>query len=150
MDKLDPHARASVRASLFEIETPRHSPDDPRGRTQASRQRLVKAPPPADAIDATQARAACKPMGELEYIVQAADGHDRLRTLYVIVPDLAMQAHYQRLGFEVEAGCRVLIDAAALTPIAVLRVSAVGSTPAASRGATSAGFNPYFDMRSST
>ena len=46
-----------------------------------------------------------------------------MRTLYVIVPDLALKLHYQRLGFEIDHGCRVLLDAEALLPIAVLRLS---------------------------
>ena len=29
-----------------------------------------------------------------------------------------MKAHYERLGFTLEAGCRVLLDAAALLPLA--------------------------------
>lgn len=149
MDKLElrARARATARASgLFDIaaEPPYDvRKADMRGRGNA-RSRPVS-PPPIDAIDETHARAACKPMGELECVVQATDANGRSRTLYVISPDLAMKAHYQRLGFEIEAGCRVVLDAAALTPLAVLRMSMRNGSGAPPRTAPSAGFNPYFD-----
>ena len=88
-------------------------------------------------------------MGELETIVQAADAAGRVRTLYVIVPDLALKLHYQRLGFEIEHGCRVLLDAEALLPIAVLRLSARNGAGTPRPAAPSAGFNPYFDVQTS-
>ena len=150
MDKLElrARARAAARASgLFEAgsESPYESPAEARGRNGLSRVRGV-APPPIDAIDEAQARAACRPMGELEYVVQAADAQGRSRALYVIVPDMQLTAHYRRLGFEIEPGCRVLIDAAALLPIAVLRLSARAGTNTPERCANSSGFNPYFDL----
>ena len=58
-------------------------------------------PPPLDIIDETHARAACKPMGDLEYVVQSADARGRVRALYVIVPDLSLKSHYERLGLAV-------------------------------------------------
>lgn len=150
MDKLElrARARAAARASgLFEIgrETPLETRNETRGRSSAARVRPA-APPPVDAIDEAQARAACKPMGELEYIVQAADASGRVRALYVIIPDLALKSHYQRLGFEIEAGCRVLLDAAALLPLAVLRLSARSGQGTPPCCAPAAGFNPYFDI----
>jgi hypothetical protein len=152
MDKLElrARARAAARASgLFEIgrEVPYESRNEPRGRKGAARVRS-STPPPVDAIDEAQARAACKPMGELEYIVQAADAAGRLRALYVIVPDLALKSHYQRLGFEIEAGCRVLLDAEVLQPLAVLRLSACTGEGTPRPCAAPAGFNPYWDVPS--
>jgi len=152
MDKLElrARARAAARASgLFEIgrETPDETRTDQRGRNSAARVR-PETPPPIDAIDEAQARAACKPMGELEYIVQAADAAGHVRALYVIVPDLALKSHYQRLGFEIDAGCRVLLDAAALLPLAVLRLSVRNGHGTPPRCAPPAGFNPYFDIQS--
>ena len=151
MDKLElrARARATARASgLFDITA--DAPydirkADTRGRGNA-RARSV-APPPIDAIDESHARAACKPMGELECVVQAIDANGRSRTLYLIVPDLAMKSHYQRLGFEIEEGCRVVLDAAALTPLAVLRMSMRCGAGAPPRTLPAAGFNPYFDSR---
>lgn len=106
-------------------------------------------PPAIDIIDETQARAACKPMGELEYVIQAADHRGRLRALYVIVPDLTLKPHYERLGFCVEPGCRVLLDAAALRPIAVLRIAPrSGSHEPPAKVDAAIGFNPYFDFPS--
>lgn len=147
MDKLELRARALARASgLFDIATDAASePNEPRGRNSAARARPAS-PPPIDAIDEAQARASCKPMGELECIVQAADAAGGVRALYVIVPDLALKAHYQRLGFEIEPGCRVLLDAAALLPLAVLRLSVRNGTATPPRRPGPAGFNPYFDV----
>lgn len=96
-------------------------------------------------IEEEKARAACAPMGELEYIVQSADARGRARAHYVIQPDFAMQAHYERLGFAIEPGCRVLLDAASLRPLAVLRLSGRGAEQVAF-GQAAAGFNPYFDV----
>lgn len=152
MDKLELRARARAAAraqGLFEIgrESADDSGGDPRGRNSAARVRTA-APANIDAIDEAQAQAACKPMGELEYIVQAADASGRQRALYVIVPDPALKSHYQRLGFEIEAGCRVLVDAAELIPIAVLRVSKRSGDGEPPRAEAATGFNPYFDLRS--
>ena len=44
-----------------------------------------------------------------------------------------------------EPGCRVLLDAAALLPIAVLKLSPSFSEPVAC-GVSAGGFNPYFDL----
>ena len=152
MDKLElrARARAAARASgLLEIapETTYETRNETRSRSSAARARPA-APNAIDVLDEAQARAACKPMGELEYIVQAADASGRTRALYVIVPDLALSSHYRRLGFEVHAGCRVLLDAEALLPLAVLRILARNGEDTPSRCAPSAGFNPYFDIPS--
>jgi hypothetical protein len=137
MEKLElrARARAAVRAGRFESSLDQDAAAD---------QARGVLPPPLDIIDETHARAACKPMGELEYVVQSADARGRVRALYVIVPDLALKSHYERLGLAVEAGCRVLLDAASLLPIAVLRVSDCVAMPA--KCAASTGFNPYFDI----
>lgn len=149
MDKLElrARARATARATgLFDIEA--DAPQaarkvEPRGRGNA-RSRSLSAPP-VDTADEAHARAACKPMGELDCVVQAADASGRVSTLYVIVPDLAMKAHFQRLGFEIFAGCRVVLDAVALVPLAVLKVSMRNGRGAPPRMPASTGFNPYFD-----
>jgi hypothetical protein len=151
MDKLElrARARAAARASgLFDDAHGDEGYDSPaaaRGRSSTARARGV-APPPLDSIDEAQARAACRPMGELEYIVNAADAEGRTRAMYVIVPDLQLKSHYRRLGFEIEPGCRVLLDASALVPIAVMRVCARSGAATPPRCDASAGFNPYFDL----
>lgn len=151
MDKLElrARARAAARASgLFELdgETPEKPRTAPRSRTHAARGRAAAALP-VDTIDETQARTACKPMGELETIVHAIDESGGVRLLYVIVPNPALATEYERLGFVIEAGCRVLLDAAALKPLAMLRVTAVPAE-APPRRHPSTGFNPYFDLPS--
>lgn len=147
MEKLEMRARARAAAhaaGLFELGRGFDDRSELRSRTPS--QRASTLPPPVDAIDEAQARAACKPMGELEFIVNAADARGQVRALYVIVPDLALKSHYERLGFEIESGCRVLLDAAALLPIAVLRMSERTGPGAPPRTDASAGFNPYFDV----
>ena len=152
MDKLElrARARAAARASgLFDLAA--QAPYEAKKSEQRGRTARVRAssPPSIDAIDEAQARAACKPMGELETIVQAADAAGRVRTLYVIVPDLALKLHYERLGFEIDHGCRVLLDAEALVPMAVLRLSARNGAGMPRPTAPAAGFNPYFDAHTS-
>jgi hypothetical protein len=140
MEKLEMRARARASARASRVFTP--------GRDQD----LTDAPPPRaqlpaalDVIDEAHARAACRPMGELEYVVQSVDAKGRMRAMYVIVPDLALKAHYERHNLSIEAGCRVLLDAEALLPIAVLRIAAnEGEAP--HKCAHAAGFNPYFDL----
>jgi hypothetical protein len=146
MEKLEMRARARATARASRLFTPGRDQElagEPRGRSAS---RPAALPPRLDIIDETQARAACKPMGELEYIVQSADARGRLRALYVIVPDLALKSHYERLGLALEPGCRVLLDAEALLPIAVLRVSVCGGTSVPAKCGAATGFNPYFDL----
>jgi hypothetical protein len=138
--ELRARARATARASRF---TPGRDQDT---ANDAAARAAGVLPAPLDIIDETQARAACRPMGELEYVVQSADSRGRSRAMYVIVPDLSLKVHYQRHGLSIEAGCRVLLDAASLQPIAVLRVSGCGGAGMPPRCAAATGFNPYFDL----
>lgn len=148
MEKLElrARARAAARAAgLFEIaERVRAEGRVERSRPASARRPRPAPPPPALRVDETQARAACAPMGELETVVQAQDAKGGVRLMYVVVPDMAMRLHYERLGFSIEDGCRVLLDAAAMVPIAVLRMTPrCGETPPSP---ASGGFNPYFDL----
>ena len=147
MEKLEMRARARATARASRMFTPGRD-QDLEGEVRADRVREKPAalPPAIDIIDETHARSSCKPMGELEYVVQSVDARGRLRALYVIVPDLALKSHYERLGFAIEPGCRVLLDAAALLPIAVMRVSCHGSAATPPKCSPAAGFNPYWDM----
>ncbi|HVE50512.1 MAG TPA: hypothetical protein VNG69_12970 [Casimicrobiaceae bacterium] len=144
MEKLEMRARARATARASRAFTPGRDQElrgDPRELMTGA-----AAPPEVGENEAAQARAACKPMGELEYVVQSVDGEGRLRALYVIVPDLALKSHYARLGFTIAAGCRVLLDAALMRPIAVLRVAAQAGGSMPEKTDHSTGFNPYFDM----
>lgn len=147
MEKLEMRARARATARASRMFTPgRDSDVAGAARTRSPSQEPVALPPAIDVIDETQARAACKPMGELEYVVQSVDARGRVRSMYIIVPDLALKAHYERLGFTIETDCRVLLDAAALIPVAVLRVVACRGEAESEDTPSAAGYNPYFDM----
>jgi hypothetical protein len=132
MDKLEQRAaaRAFVRASqsLFPAST-----DSP----AKGRQRV---PPP---LDKARARQACSPMGSLHSIVVTLDAHKRRRTWYILDPDPAVGAQYAALGLDLIPGCKVLVDAEVMRPIAILDFD-----PAVSAGTDPSphGFNPYFDL----
>lgn len=131
MDKNELRAasRAFVLASqsIFPAST-----DAPRGRTRV--------PPP---LDKARARQACAPMGALHSIVVTVDAHKRRRTWYVIDPDPAVGAQYAALGLDLIPGCKVLVDAEVMRPIAILDFDPAVS---AGDGPSPHGFNPYFDL----
>ena len=133
MDKVQ--LRAAARAVLRSSH-PLPSPD--RALPRTSRERT---PPP---LDKARARQACAPMGTLHSIVVTVDARKRRRTWYVVDPDLAMSAHYAAAGFELIPGCKVLVDAEVMRPVALLdfdpAVSAEDGSPMPQ------GFNPYFDL----
>jgi hypothetical protein len=94
--------------------------------------------------DYDRAQRACAPMGTLTSIVVSHDARQEKRVWYVVEPDLQMAAHYEAHGLTLEPGCKVLVDAEVLRPVAVLDVDphlvddADVSTPC--------GFNPYWDL----
>jgi hypothetical protein len=98
-------------------------------------------PPP---LDKARARQACAPMGALHTIVVTIDARRRRRTWYIIDPDPALSAHYAAAGFDLASGLKVLVDAEAMRPVALVdfdpAVSAQDSSPMPH------GFNPYFDL----
>jgi hypothetical protein len=114
---------------------PQHD-DEPLPRTTRGRM-----PPP---LDKARARQACLPMGKLHSIVVTVDVRKRWRTWYIIDPDLAVSAQYSAAGLDLTPGCKVLVDAEVMRPIALVdfdpAVSAQGSSPMPH------GFNPYFDL----
>jgi len=133
MDKLELRAaRAAAHAarSAFPL------PDGRIARTTRE-----STPPP---LDKARARQACAPMGTLHSIVVTVDLRRRRRTWYVIDPDLAVSAQYAAAGLELTPGCKVLVDAEAMRPVALLdfdpAVSAEDCSPMPH------GFNPYFDL----
>ena len=99
-----------------------------------------RAPPP---LDKARARQACAPMGALVSIVVTLDAHKRRRTWYILDPDPAVSAQYAALGLTLVPGCKVLVDADVMRPIAILDFD-----PAVSAGTDPSphGFNPYFDL----
>ena len=107
------------------------TPARPRGRT----------PPP---IDKARARQACAPMGALHSIVVTVDVRKRRRTWYIVDPDPAVAPQYSAAGLDLTPGCKVLVDAEAMRPVALVdfdpAVSASDASPMPH------GFNPYFDL----
>ncbi|HKP66406.1 MAG TPA: hypothetical protein VJX31_07250 [Casimicrobiaceae bacterium] len=136
MDKIESRvdSRAFMRsaqafAALDEMD--QHLPRTSRGRT----------PPP---VDKARARQACAAMGALHSIVVTVNVHKRRRTWYVVDPDRALARQYAAAGLELTPGCKVLVDAELMRPVAVLDfepdVSAQVNDPLPH------GFNPYFDL----
>jgi hypothetical protein len=130
MDKLE--MRAAARAFMRASQSAFPLADD------APRRRHL--PPP---LDKARARQACAPMGALHSIVVTVDAHKRRRTWYIIDPDPAVGAQYAALGLDLVPGCKVLVDAEVMRPIATLDFD-----PGVSAGDESSplGFNPYFDL----
>ena len=133
MDKMQ--SRATARA--FMRSQPAFQPVDlPLART--SRERTL---PP---LDKARARQACAPMGTLHSIVVTVNARKRRRAWYVVDPDFALSAQYAAAGFDLTPGCKVLVDAELMRPVALLdfdaAVSAQGIEPMPQ------GFNPYFDL----
>ena len=150
MDKME--LRAAARAYLRSGQ-PMPPPDESLPRTSRERSRRqredesparasrMRAPPP---LDKARARQACAPMGTLHSIVVTVDVRKRRRTWYVVDPDPAVSAQYSAAGLELTPGCKVLVDAEVMRPVALLdfdpAVSAQDCEP------MSQGFNPYFDL----
>ena len=133
MDKIE--LRAAARAVMRSAPPDILPPDRRLPRTTRE-----SAPP----LDKARARQACAPMGTLSSIVVTVDVRKRRRTWYVVDPDPALSAQYAAAGLELTPGCKVLVDAEALRPVALLdldpAVSAQDVAPMPH------GFNPYFDL----
>jgi len=99
-----------------------------------------RVPPP---LDKERARQACAPMGALHSIVMTIDAHKRRRTWYILDPHPAVSAQYAALGLDIIPGCKVLVDAEVMRPVAILDFD-----PGVSDGTDRSplGFNPYFDL----
>jgi hypothetical protein len=150
MDKMQfrAAARAAIRASQpvmppLDAKLPGRTT---REKTKAGNESLLlrartRVPPP---LDKARARQACAPMGALHSIVVTVDVRKRRRTWYIIDPDPAVAAQYSAAGLELTPGCKVLVDAEAMRPVALLdfdpAVSAEDCSPMPH------GFNPYFDL----
>jgi hypothetical protein len=95
-------------------------------------------------LDRGRARQACAPMGVLHSIVVTVDARKRRRTWYVIDPDFALAVQYAAAGFDLTPGCKVLIDAEAMRPVALLDADPIVAP--LETGPMPHGFNPYFDL----
>ena len=148
MDKMELRAaaRAVIRSSQ-PVPSPRAGPPPRTTREQAksslesSLLRRGRTPPP---LDKARARQACAPMGTLHSIVVTVDVRRRRRTWYIIDPDPAVGAQYAAVGLDLTPGCKVLVDAEVMRPVALVdfdpAVSAEDCSPMPH------GFNPYFDL----
>lgn len=134
MDKIQ--LRAAARAFMRSPQGAFPPPDHELPRT--SRERT---PPP---LDKARARQACAPMGTLHSIVVTVNPRKRRRTWYVVDPDPAMSAQYAAVGLDLTPGCKVLVDAEAMRPVALLDFDPAVS--AQGWGSMPHGFNPYFDL----
>ena len=95
--------------------------------------------------EVNRARRLCQPWGRLEWVVSQVDERGFAQTYYVLTPDPAVAQVYERAGFSLTRGSRVVFDAEALRPLAVLPPPAVRAAEAPSDSPY--GFNPYWDVR---
>jgi hypothetical protein len=145
MDKMELRAaaRAVIRSSQAPLDRPlpRTMREQAKVSVEAPHKRRGRTPPP---LDKARARQACAPMGTLHSIVVTVDVHKRRRTWYIIDPDPAVGAQYSAAGLDLTPGCKVLVDAEAMRPVALVdfdpAVSAQDCSPMPH------GFNPYFDL----
>jgi len=98
----------------------------------------------APPVDKARARQACAPMGTLLSVVVTTNVHERRRTWYIVDPDIAVAAQYAAAGLDLKPGCKVLVDAELMRPVALLDVDPAGEAPDIAPMAH--GFNPYFDL----
>jgi hypothetical protein len=147
MDKMQ--LRAAARAFIRAAQMP--GIDEPPLRTTREQAKAMiddtpprtrgRTPPP---LDKARARHACAPMGALHSIVVTVDVRKRRRTWYIVDPDPAVAAQYSAAGLDLTPGCKVLVDAEAMRPVALVdfdpAVSASDSSPMPH------GFNPYLDL----
>jgi hypothetical protein len=133
MDKIQ--LRAAARAFMRSSQGTFPSPDHELARTSSER---------APLLDKARARQACAPMGTLHSIVVTVNPRKRRRTWYVVDPDPVMSPQYAAVGLDLTPGCKVLIDAEAMRPVAVLDFDPAMS--AQGWGSMPHGFNPYFDV----
>ena len=96
-------------------------------------------------VDRARAQRACAPMGTLASIVVSRDARDERHGWYVVDPDPQMAPHYASQGIHLEPGCKVLVDAEALRPVALLEIDPADGADDIDTS-TPCGFNPYWDL----
>ena len=83
-------------------------------------------------------RASYATMGRLEYVVESRHNGD-VETWFVLRPYRELARHFEALGVDMSAACRVVVEAGSLRPVGALTEDVpVAPSPA--------GFNPYFDL----
>lgn len=95
--------------------------------------------------EVNRARRLCQPWGRLEWVVSQVDERGFAQTYYVLTPDPAATHVYERAGITLARGSRVVFDAVALRPLAVLPPPAAREDDSPSD--SPCGFNPYWDIR---
>lgn len=101
------------------------------------------APVEAPLLDKARARQACAPLGTLHSIVASVDKRRRRRIWYIIEPDVAIEHEFRALGLALFPGCKILVDAAVMRPVAALDLDPSTLGPGVN---SPLGFNPYFDL----
>jgi hypothetical protein len=96
-------------------------------------------------IERARAQRACAPMGVLYSIVVSRDARGDRRVFYVVDPDARMAPHYAAHGITLEPGCKVLVDAEAMRPVASIELDPDTGAEEADTS-TPCGFNPYWDL----
>lgn len=92
-----------------------------------------------------RAQRACAPMGMLVSIVVSRDARSERRVWYVVDPDPQMAPHYAMHGLALVPGCKVLVDAEAMRPVALIEIDPADGAHDADVP-TPCGFNPYWDL----
>jgi hypothetical protein len=148
MDKIQ--LRAAARSFIRAAQMPGIDEPPPRTTREQAKANIIddtpprtrgRTPPP---LDKARARQACAPMGTLHSIVVTVDVRKRRRTWYIVDPDPAVATQYSAAGLDLTPGCKVLVDAEVMRPVAL-----VDFDPAVSASDVSPmphGFNPYFDL----
>ena len=77
-------------------------------------------------------------MGRLEYVIESRH-HGQKERWYVMRADSTSVPRYAELGFAVEPGSRIVVEADSMLPVGVLE----DRLP---RATSPAGYNPYFDL----
>jgi len=77
-------------------------------------------------------------MGRLEYVIESRH-HGESERWFVMRADSRCVPRYAELGFAVEPGSRIVVEALSLRPVGVLEDNLPRATSAA-------GYNPYFDL----
>jgi len=77
-------------------------------------------------------------MGRLEYVIESRH-HGESERWFVMRTDSTCVSSYAELGFSVEPGSRIVVDAVSMRPVGVLE----DNLP---RATSPAGYNPYFDL----
>lgn len=84
-------------------------------------------------------RAACSPLGILEFVVESFR-RGRTERWFVLRPNRSFELQYRSRGRALPRGWRLVVEARTLEPVGVL------ASEIPPPGAGPAGFNPYFDV----